>query len=381
MVEELEEIENKMQTTPKPAEITEHFEIDSKDKFIEFMTTPKYHESNWKINLKCNIDMEGAALEPIDEYKGKFNGNGHIVSNMAFIRCCFAEENYGTISGISFVNCQQVEVTSGFVASGFVIRNNKDGIINNCFIENDILNRRFSAVIFVVINKGKITNCKAKGEVTGDYTSGGFVGENEGTITNCTAEGEVTGDYGSGGFVGENEGTITSCTAKCNVNVNGDNGVGGFVAYNNGHITKCRSSGKVNGKDKVGGFIGENYRGEITDCKAKGEVTGKDYVGGFIGCNREFGTIKNCTEEGEVKGNNYVGGFVGESGDMFSGISTIVEITNCKAKGKVTGKYTVGGFAGNNESKGIITNCTAEGEVCSGILDLQHIGETIPNFV
>ena len=37
VVEDIKEIEDKLQTAPKPAEITDHFEIDSKDTFIKFV--------------------------------------------------------------------------------------------------------------------------------------------------------------------------------------------------------------------------------------------------------------------------------------------------------------------------------------------------------
>ena len=232
VVEELEEIENKMQTAPKPTAITEHFEIDSKDKFIQFMTTPRYHESNWEINLQCDIDMGGAALSPIGHYFGTFNGNGHVVSNISL--SCFVIDNQGTISGIGFRNEQQFGVAYDDIIAGFVIQNSRNGIINNCFIEmgNDIANETASyAAGFVSVNYGQITGCTAKVEVRGNEYVGGFVGYNSGTITNSTAEGKITGNNDVAGFVGLNEsGTITNCTAGGEVI--GNNGVPGFVGFN-----------------------------------------------------------------------------------------------------------------------------------------------------
>ncbi len=52
----VEKIKDKMQTAPKPAEITEHFDINSKEKFIEFIATTKYYASNWEITLLCDIN-------------------------------------------------------------------------------------------------------------------------------------------------------------------------------------------------------------------------------------------------------------------------------------------------------------------------------------
>ncbi|MDE5852415.1 MAG: hypothetical protein K2G97_00025, partial [Oscillospiraceae bacterium] len=277
-IEDIKEIENKMQITPKPTEITDNFDIDSKDKFIEFMTTSEYHKSNWGINLQCDIDMGGLALSPIGHYFGTFNGNGHVVRNISLT--CFAIDNQGTISGIRFQNCQQVNVAYDGITAGFVIQNNRNGIINNCFIENDIINANENkdkkphcvyVAGFVSANYGQITGCSATGNITGNGNYvGGFAGYNSGTINSCTATGNVTGNSQVGGFVGVNEnGTIIDCTAEGEVI--GDNDVAGFVVYNvnDGMITNCKATKNVTGKVQVGGFVGKNTNeGTMTRCTA-----------------------------------------------------------------------------------------------------------------
>ncbi len=358
VVEEMEEIENKMQTAPKPAWLW-HFNINSKDKFIEFMTTPKYHKSNYEVNLHCDIDMGGVALGPINEYKGKFNGNGHVISNISFSNCCFVNTNHGTISGIVFFNRQQANVVrNGNDTAGFVIMNY--GNINNCIKESNIVdeNSEYSYVAgFVSWNYGQITGCQSLGEVRGKDVVAGFVGKNEGTITGCTAGGRVIGNKRAGGFVGWNidKGKITGCQATGNVT--GEDNIGGFVGENEGTITECQATGNVTGNEYVGGFAGDNSSfATITDCTATGEATGNEYVGGFVGENSNNGTITNCTATGNVTGNTDVGGFVGWNIDKG-------KITGCQATGNVNGLVSVGGFVGENQEGGIITTCTAEGEV------------------
>ncbi len=385
----VEEIEDKMQTAPRPAEITEHFNIDSKDKFIEFMTEPKYYASNWETTLLCDINMGGAALEPISNYYGTFNGNGHAVSNMTFINCCFAIDNHGTISGIGFRDCQQVSVAGNAAAAGFVINNERDGMINNCFTENDIVNEYGSYVAgFVAKNEGHITGCKAIGEVKGKNQVGGFVGQNEGgTITECKATGNVTGnEYFVGGFVGWNYegGTIIGCAAEVNVKGN-DNIVGGFVGSNckDVTITNCIATGNVRGDKRVGGFVGDNNFGAINGCTAYVNVIGNEYVGGFVGWNGGR-KITNCATKGNVRGEKNLGGFVGwnycgtingctayvnltgnsDIGGFVGSNYVHGEITGCEAIGEVKGDYSIGGFVGSN--KGQIIVCKAKGNLIGG---------------
>ena len=60
-----------------------------------------------------------------------------------------------------------------------------------------------------------VTNCYARGSVTGDDQVGGFVGLNyfqvSNTIDNCYSTGLVTGNTNVGGFCGIDDNTITNC--------------------------------------------------------------------------------------------------------------------------------------------------------------------------
>ena len=70
---------------------------------------------------------------------------------------------------------------------------------------------------------------------------GGFIGSNEGTVTNCYAKGSVTGlnaenESKIGGLLGKNTGTVSYCYSACSLSVTPLSGntpaVGGFVGAN-----------------------------------------------------------------------------------------------------------------------------------------------------
>ncbi|MCX5681327.1 MAG: filamentous hemagglutinin N-terminal domain-containing protein [Candidatus Omnitrophica bacterium] len=148
------------------------------------------------------------------------------------------------------------------------------------------------------VSGGTLANVFLTGvNITGQDTTGGFVGENNSTITNCYTTGSVTGADGTGGFVGVNYLTITNCYSTATMSANG--GVGGFVGGNAGTITNCYSAGSVTGTGWYdGGFAGRNTS-VIRYCFSTGNVIGGAlYTGGFIGQN--LGTITDCYSRGSA---------------------------------------------------------------------------------
>lgn len=88
---------------------------------------------------------------------------------------------------------------------------------------------------------GTVTNSYSNGNVSGNSSVGGFVGQNLDIIENCYATGQVTANYTAGGFVGDNRDTITNSYATGNVN--GKRCLGGFVGTNNKNIGNCYATG------------------------------------------------------------------------------------------------------------------------------------------
>ena len=185
-------------------------------------------------------------------------------------------------------------------------------------------------------------------------SAGGLVGYNSGLIENSTATGDVTaGAANVGGFVGENSttGTINGKSASGNVKNTSDQEsarTGGIAGSNNGAIKNMESKGTVEGKNNVGGIVGENYGSGLVDsCTNESPVKGKSNVGGIAGENQ--GTVSNCTnkKEGTVDGDSNVGGIAGKN----SG-----ELSNNTNEGAATGNTNVGGIAGDNS--GVVTGNT-----------------------
>ncbi|MDE5852577.1 MAG: hypothetical protein K2G97_00850, partial [Oscillospiraceae bacterium] len=170
--------------------LTKKFTISSKDDFSIFMTTSEYLEINCRVNLTCDIDMQGEVFDYIETFSGRFEGGNHTISNLSFK--CFVKTNNGKISNIKFNGGKLIN--DNIIRGGFVVTNEEGGTIDNCVIDMNSEDASINAG-FVWINSGKITNSETTLSVKNDNGySGGFAGcNNNGTMTNCSATGTVTG--------------------------------------------------------------------------------------------------------------------------------------------------------------------------------------------
>ncbi|MDE5853414.1 MAG: hypothetical protein K2G97_05155, partial [Oscillospiraceae bacterium] len=267
--------------------------------------------------------MKGKVFNPIKEFDGIFDGCGHTISNfkiqdnsnkgknaeLSFINTLneYAEiknvtfdnytmegksgikkaaglvvTNHGFISGVDVINGSINNIDKKANAAGFVLGNEEDGIIENCFVG---MNNKDSKIKFgfVGTNLGKITKCSTIVPVNSKDIAGGFCGSNSGEISDCKSEGTVKATAKKG---------ITIC--------------GGFVGENNGMIKNCSSKGNVEGQEFTGGFAGINKdKGEISSSKATCDVKSHTYIasincGGFVGL--DAGKIEDCSFDGKVDG-------------------------------------------------------------------------------
>lgn len=260
---------------------------------------------------------DGDGWDPIDDFDGAFEGDGHTISDLSIDRPGQGNDFIGLFG----------EVTGAF------------------------------------------TDLHVSGDVVG-RSAGMLAGKFDGTMSDCSASGSVSGKselqaQSTGGLVGENRGVITDCYAD--VIVQGDITVGGFVGLNNGKIADSYATGQVSGfQSFIGGFVGENdgfgEAAEITTSYATGEVfsdpddsvlgdvTG---VGGFVGRNDGRDTdaiIEDCYARGNVNylGINPDGGIGGLIGENVSD----GEVRRAYAAGDVDASSgTTGGIAGRNEGK------------------------------
>lgn len=144
------------------------------------------------------------------------------------------------------------------------------------------------------------------------------------------------------------------------------------------HFENNKNEGTVNGTDHVGGLFGTmigagkysaNWSGlgyfDFSICENTGEVFGSgDGVGGLVGYAERIATITVCTNTGDVTGSNYVGGYVGRAEGANIKLATNNNI--------ITGKGYVGGIAGK---AGKIESSTNNGQiVTTGVIVEDNTG-------
>ena len=146
--------------------------------------------------------------------------------------------------------------------------------------------------------------------------AGGLVGFNTGTVSNCYARGSVSGEDSAGGLAGWNDGTVSDSYSAGRVT--GDQHVGGLAGFSEGTLSNSYSTSTVIGDRYVGGLVGQNSNGTVINSHSSGNVTGSQWVGGLVGENRIGDTVSNSYSTGSVTGNYCVGGLVGWNGGIVS---------------------------------------------------------------
>ncbi len=214
-------------------------------------------------------------------------------------------------------------------------------------------------------NSGKVYLANSLGVTNGEGVDnvGGIAGVNSGTMYSLYNESVVTGKHNVGGVAGTNSGEIENAVNTTGITATGDY-AGGLAGVNSGTIDSGRNTGTINGKDYVGGMVGENEKGGMLENLSNAvtaAIFGSANVGGIAGTNS--GTItsdNNLVNEGTVYGNQYVGGIAGvnEQDGVIENVTS--ETLVLKTSGGDDAKY-FGGIAGQNA--GTITDATNESNV------------------
>ena len=240
-------------------------------------------------------------------FTGKFNGNGHKISNL------FSQNPvFGVIT--------------------------KDALIENLKIIMAEIKYKYSLSAFCEKNSGQIVNCHIFCYNSTNY--GLFCGINNGIITKSVSKGAIYGVTSLGGFCGLNHGKISFCYSDVQV-ISAYLRIGGFCGTNSGTITQCFSTGNVLAEvgEVVGGFCGINW-GIISDCYTFGNVNAKAEVGGFLGWNDSI--VTNCYSIGKPNSNytNKLGGFCYVCDGEFNNCYWDVETSQCYVDYGALGKTT-----------------------------------------
>jgi len=213
-------------------------------------------------------------------------------------------------------------------------------ILNLCMESVDVTGSRFVGGL-VGFNHGSITGSCSTGSINAiSWYAGGLVGFNHGSESSITASYStctINGRQYVGGLVGENSGNITACYSTGTIS--GEENVGGLVGFiERGSISASYSSAIVTGNTNIGGLVGECWGGSVTMSNSTGSVVGITEVGGLVGSNRSTISSSFCT--GTVSATNTVGGLVGVNSGS---------ISNAYSTGLVIGETGVGGLVGENQ--------------------------------
>ena len=299
------------------------------------------------------------------QFKGKFDGNGHVVS------------------GINIDSNAKYNGLFGYVNSATIKNLGVDGSINatqNC-----------SGGLCGAVNNSTITNCYSEATVNGHGACGGLIGNSSGgTISNCYTTGDVTSDeYGVGGLVGSNSSAISN--SYTTGNVKGQSWVGGLVGITYSNVTNCYTTGNV-------GIYDDSNMGTDVIGQGGDAITIGCEIGGLVGAtSSNTVTVKNCYTTGDIEnGYNNVGGIVGasrlagkvyiqnsyatgninqaEGGVAAGGLGgNVVDISDSYYVGTINGSASVGGLAGI--VSGNVSNCYTNGSViCSDALGGGLVG-------
>lgn len=179
----------------------------------------------------------------------------------------------------------------------------------------------------------------------------------------------ITNDDNTKGFFNATKGATIKNLGISNFSFSGSKAsgskstnLGGFAgSAKDTKFDQCYLTGKVVGRDHVGGFVGGDCdKVTITNSFVNVEVLAYSQAGGFFGVAAGNVTMRNCYFTGSVEldqanNNGWVGGFVG----LVDVDNCTVTIENCVSVGSLKGSTAAGAFIGANgneadKPKGII---------------------------
>jgi TolB-like protein len=296
--------------------------------------------------LTDDLNLTGISWVPVSGFNGTFLGNGHTISGLTISSALFES------SGLFGVIGEKGSVT-GLTLYGVSIKG------------------KASSGALAGYNLGRITGCKALGDVDGTYYVGGIAGHNNGTISDCVFTGNITSRLtNTGGIAGENweQGILSRCRFSGSIRNDGKidrkedypdwvlaypgNSMGGIAGSNFGTVTECSAEGDIFCiKDSTGGIIGYN-RGVLSNSRFSGSIIQRGVLGGLIAGFNHTGSIRFCQGEGSLVCGEYGAGITGGND---------AELSDCLVfRPVVSGKNAVPGlrpgFKGKAERYYIVTN-------------------------
>ncbi|MDE6528979.1 MAG: T9SS type A sorting domain-containing protein, partial [Muribaculaceae bacterium] len=235
--------------------------------------------------LASNIDLQNRAIRPIEgAFTGSIDGRGNALKNLYV-----SAENKGAL----------------FMQVG-------DRPDNNSSEPTAVLkNLIFDGVTFV--HGGTSFGTKQYGLLS--HTAR-FAEFNKVQVVNPkVAIAGVNVEIGTLAHMAEKTSFVDCAVKNADYDVERGNGMGGIVFDSrNSQITGCYVSGKISGRQNIGGIAGRTNVDPtvISDCHVNADITASvQNVGGIVGDNNSRSLLKNNVIEGSITGTNSVGGVVG----------------------------------------------------------------------
>ncbi len=319
--------------------------VEATGKFSVFGTViNRQYPANARVHLTANVNLygnlSGRNFTPIQNFKGKFNGNEFAIKGLKInlpsqddmgLFKKLEGDNVGEVVEINNLSLEDAQITGKNNVGALAGRAVKNSEVNNCSV----------------------------------YASG----------ETGALESFVKGTERVGGLVGfaENISIKIGSQSRSAVPVEGTNSVGGFVGMSTAIINNCFATGPVTAVIEqlsaggsvnvlgVGGFAGAVTGGAATLSFATGNVTVNNVIT-FVNISQSIG----------------IGGFVG----LLSGLST--DVSGCFASGAVRAEsvgdlkmavsgslsFGIGGVAGINQSQ--LTSCYSSSTVYA-----HYIGDVL----
>ena len=329
------------------------------------------NEEDVYFSLEADIDMTDWIAEnnpvqgwqPIGNsssaFKGVFNGNGHIISNLWINR---PDTDYiGLFGYVSDGNVYDLNLTNSNIEGGSSV----GGIVGMCY-NNKV--------------ESKISDCFFQGVIKGNYC-GGIIGKyyidssnnvNEVYVSGCFTDCDIYSSY-AGGIVGE--GTIVqarlhidNCVSICRMH--GSNKIGGIIGsvyggstssvYNGVTVSECYAHIiALSCSTSIGGIVGIcNTDNRHSRNYSTGIITGKEAIGGLAG-EGSGGFVYSYSQLQKISGENTVAGlFNGGKINYSVAINNVIETTN----GDALARVGLGSGSSSNNLAWTLTTMIANGE-------------------
>ena len=216
------------------------------------------------VKLQNDLNLRGKSNIIVPIFCGKFYGNGHTISGVKF-------DAKTDVTGLFRIVSEEASIEDLTVSAE--VRTGEN--IN-------------TVGILCGENRGILSDCTARGNLSGWREIGSLAGKNSGTIKNCVSETVIAGTYRVGGIAGTNEGTLERCRNTGGINQEANESatnVGGITGSNENILLCCENEGNIGYLHtgyNIGGVAGIS-RGFVKDCSNTGSICGRRDVGGIIG--------------------------------------------------------------------------------------------------